>query len=414
MESAVRQLELDELGETDGPSTVRACEVTALRQTRHGRVVARSEKMHAIIALIERVAPSRCNVLVTGETGTGKELAVGLLHDASPRRNEALVVVNCGAIPENLVESELFGHVRGAFTGAVATRRGHVAEAEGGTLFLDEIGELPLSMQVKLLRLLQQREYTPVGESRTHKADVRVVAATHRNLAAEVAAGRFREDLYHRLNVIHVRLPSLRERPEDIAPLAHAFLRSAADRLGRNDVTGFAPGVLETLTAYKWPGNVRALENALERAVVLAPGHRIELQDLPEEVRGTPSVLPPVSAAPRMRHSAPVRRSCMPTPDTDTDLDAPTSRAALAAPRVPMLSVVARHAEAPAAPALPVATLGSGHGAQIDLRAAVEAFENDLISRALASTHSNKQRAANMLGLKRTTLIEMMKRKGIA
>jgi len=350
----------------------RLAQVTAVRQTSRGRLVARSARMMAVIALIERVAPSQCTVLVTGESGTGKELAVALLHDKSPRGSHELVAVNCGAIPENLVESELFGHAKGAFTGAVNARRGLVAAAEGGTLFLDEVGELPLSMQVKLLRLLQGREYTPVGESRPVKANVRIVAATHRDLAADVASGRFREDLFHRLNVIHVRLPALRDRPEDVIPLAHAFLRVAAERVGRPDVTSFAPGVLEHLAASPWPGNVRALENAIERAVVMAEEHRVELTGLPEELQ------PLVVAVPAAVEELP-----------------PTM-----------------------APVAPPAYIASGRnddgveGTQ-SLRSAVEAFENDLIRRALSKTSFNKQRAANILGLKRTTLIEMMKRKGI-
>ena len=348
-----------ELLEDDG-----GCQVTAVRQTSRGRLVARSPKMLAVIALLERVAPSMCTVLVTGESGTGKELAVGLLHDASPRSQHELVAVNCGAIPENLLESELFGHARGAFTGATNARRGLVAAAEGGTLFLDEIGELPLAMQVKFLRLLQSREYTPVGESKPVKANVRIVAATHRDLAADVVAGRFREDLFHRLNVIHVRLPALRERPEDVVPLAHAFLRVAGERVGRTDVTGFAPGVLEILAASPWPGNVRALENAIERAVVLANDRHVEIEGLPEELQ-------PVAPAP---------------------------------PVVPLA--------APVAAAPYVARVIEIEEGITNLRGAVEAFENDLIMKALTKTSFNKQQAANILGLKRTTLIEMMKRKG--
>ncbi len=352
----------------------RLAQVTAVRQTSRGRLVARSARMLAVIALIERVASSHCTVLVTGESGTGKELAVALLHDKSTRSGRELVAVNCGAIPENLVESELFGHAKGAFTGAVSARRGLVAAAEGGTLFLDEVGELPLSMQVKLLRLLQAREYTPVGESRPMKANVRIVAATHRDLAADVASGRFREDLYHRLNVIHVRLPALRDRPEDIIPLAHAFLRVAAERVGRPDVTAFAPGVLDHLATSPWPGNVRALENAIERAVVLAEEHRVELAGLPEELQ------PP--AAP-----VPVAVAVAPLPPT-------------LAPRPPPTYIASGRND-------------DGAEGEQSLRSAVEAFENNLIVRALNRTSFNKQRAANLLGLKRTTLIEMMKRKGI-
>ncbi len=353
----------------------RLAQVTAVRQTSRGRLVARSPRMLAVIALIERVASSQCTVLVTGESGTGKELAVALLHDKSPRNGRELVAVNCGAIPENLVESELFGHAKGAFTGAVSQRRGLVAAAEGGTLFLDEVGELPLSMQVKLLRLLQAREYTPVGESRAVKANVRIVAATHRDLAADVASGRFREDLYHRLNVIHVRLPALRDRSEDVIPLAHAFLRVAAERVGRPDVTAFAPGVLEHLAANPWPGNVRALENAIERAVVLAEEHRVEMSGLPEEIQ-------PIVAAETL-----VPAALDELPETIGPLPPP---AYIASGRN-----------------------DDGAAGQQSLRSAVEAFENDLIRRALTKTSFNKQQAANILGLKRTTLIEMMKRKGL-
>ncbi|HSO32663.1 MAG TPA: sigma-54 dependent transcriptional regulator [Labilithrix sp.] len=357
--------------DTPATESQRLAQVTAVRQTSRGRLVARSPKMLAVISLIERVAPSSCTVLVTGESGTGKELAVALLHDKSTRSQHDLVAVNCGAIPENLVESELFGHARGAFTGAATARRGLVAAAEGGTLFLDEVGELPLSMQVKLLRLLQAREYTPVGESRPLKANVRIVAATHRDLAADVVSGRFREDLYHRLNVIHVRLPALRDRSEDVIPLAHAFLRIAAERVGRPDVTAFAPGVLDHLASIPWPGNVRALENAIERAVVLAEEHRVEMSGLPEELQ---PVAPPLTLLPEAPQPAP----------------------------------------AEVAPPTYIASGRNDDGAsgQQTLRSAVEAFENDLIMRALTKTSFNKQRAANILGLKRTTLIEMMKRKG--
>ncbi len=187
-----------------------------LRPTSRGKIIGQHPTIKRVLETIDRVAGSMCTVLVTGESGTGKELVVAALHDASTRRTGPMITINCGAIPVDLVESELFGHVKGAFTGAQATRRGHVARADGGTLFLDEIGELPMSAQVKLLRVLQQREYTPVGDSKAVKCDVRIVAATNRDLKAEVAAGRFREDLYFRLNVVSLRLPALRDRPGDI------------------------------------------------------------------------------------------------------------------------------------------------------------------------------------------------------
>ncbi|MBV9946029.1 MAG: sigma-54-dependent Fis family transcriptional regulator, partial [Myxococcales bacterium] len=256
-----------------------------LRPTSRGKIIGHNPAMKRVLETIQRVASSACTVLVTGESGTGKELVVAALHDASPRTGKPLVTVNCGAIPENLIESELFGHARGAFTGAHATRQGHVAAAEGGTLFLDEVGELPLQVQVKLLRLLQQREYSMVGDSKVIKSDVRIVAATNRDLEAEVNARRFREDLFYRLNVIHIELPALRDRPEDIEPLAKHFLNSCVARTGRFDVVGFSPEALGVLRAHAWPGNVRSLENTIERAVLLTAGPHVGVEDLPERVR---------------------------------------------------------------------------------------------------------------------------------
>jgi two-component system response regulator HydG len=220
-------------------------------------------------------------VLLTGETGTGKEVFARFIHDESARAGKALVPVNCGAIPEALLESELFGHVRGAFTGAVAARRGRVAAAHGGTLFLDEIGELPLSLQVKLLRVLQERTYEPVGSTEPVPADFRLVAATNRDLAADVAAGRFREDLYYRLNVVHVEMPPLRARGGDVMALAEHFLaRFAAEN--HKAIGGFSDRARTRLRAYRWPGNVRELENAIERAVVMCEAERIDDTHLPQ------------------------------------------------------------------------------------------------------------------------------------
>jgi DNA-binding NtrC family response regulator len=346
-----------------------------VRATSRGPLISAHPMMRAALDVLDRVAGASCTVLVTGESGTGKELAVAALHDASPRAKKPLVAVNCGAIAENLVESELFGHVRGAFTGANVARQGLVAVAEGGTLFLDEVGELPLSMQVKLLRLLQQREYTPVGESRSVKADVRIVAATNRNLAREVEAGRFREDLYYRLNVIHVRLPTLRERREDIPLLAHHFLRSAAERDGRTDVMDFSAEATARLVACDWPGNVRELENVVERAVLLSPGATVT-EDC---IIGTYGSRAP-SRAPSM-----------------------TPVVIALSPRLPE---DLRDREEVVGDIL-------GSAGAIDLRAKVDAYENTLIRDALARHGNNKTKAAQSLGLHRTTLVEMLKRKRI-
>ena len=234
-----------------------------VRSTSRGQIVSEHETLQNVLALVDRIASSSCTVLVTGESGTGKELVVAALHDASPRTSAPLVTINCGAIPENLLETELFGHAKGSFTGAHVARAGRVAAAEGGTLFLDEVGELPLQLQVKILRLLQQREYSPVGDARVVKCDVRIVAATNRDLDEEVARGRFREDLFYRLNVIHLHLPALRERAGDIPHLAEHFRKLHAERSGRADIVGFSPEALELLRASDWPGNIRALENAI-------------------------------------------------------------------------------------------------------------------------------------------------------
>jgi DNA-binding NtrC family response regulator len=310
-------------------------------------VIARSPAVLDIYRLIDRVADSHCTVLVTGDSGTGKELIARAVHEASSRASAPMVAVNCGAIPEALLESELFGHMRGSFTGAHANKVGRIAAAEGGTLFLDEVGELPLALQVKLLRVLQSYEYSPVGDTRTHKADVRIVAATNINLEEAVASGLFREDLYYRLNVIHVHLPPLRERPEDVEALAEHFLATAAKRAGKEGRT-ISPLAMDMLRAWSWPGNVRELENTIERAVILASGECIEPRDLPARVCGLGT-------------------------------------------------------ERRAGPAL--------QDGGTDLRAAVEAFENNLIRQALEKTNWNKNQAARLLGLNRTTLVEMLKRK---
>ena len=310
-------------------------------------VIGASDAMVDVYGMVDRVADTQCTVLVTGESGTGKELVARAVHNASPRASHPFVAVNCGAIPEALLESELFGHMRGAFTGAVANKIGRVGAAQGGTLFLDEVGELPLSLQVKLLRLLQSYEYSPVGESKTLKADIRIVAATNIDLEEAVAAGKFREDLYYRLNVIHLQLPPLRERKEDLALLIDWFVGKTSSRIGR---TGeLSNGAIDAMMAWHWPGNVRELENTIERALLLCRDGIIEARDLPGKMSG-------LSRSDRS------------------------------------------------------ATVNFPDGG-VDLRNAVNAFENNLIRQALERTGWNKNQAARLLGINRTTLVEMLKRK---
>ncbi|HEY8156878.1 MAG TPA: sigma-54 dependent transcriptional regulator [Myxococcota bacterium] len=246
-------------------------------------IVAASEPMIEVLEVMERAAGFKATVLLTGESGTGKEVLARAIHAQSPRRSEAFVAVNCAAIPEALLESELFGHAKGAFTGADRARRGLFLEADGGTLFLDEVGELPTPLQAKLLRVLQEEEVRPLGDSKSRRVDVRVLAATARNLEAEVAAGRFREDLFYRLNVVRLAVPPLRERPKDIPLLVDHFLAHFRDTLGK-PVRGISDEALERLVAYPWPGNVRELENVIERAIILASADRIGLSELPQNV----------------------------------------------------------------------------------------------------------------------------------
>ena len=233
-------------------------------------IVGRSKAIQQVIRTAEMVAKSKSTVLVTGETGTGKEMVARAIHFHSPQREMPLVKVNCAAIPENLLESELFGHVRGAFTGALSSKKGKFALADGGSIFLDEIGTMAPPLQSKLLRVLQEREFEPLGSERSQKVDVRVIAATNRDLRQMVADGKFQEDLYYRLNVIPVHIPPLRERREDVPLLVDHFIRKHAQRAGKR-IEGLEPGVLNALQAADWPGNVRELENTVERAVVLSP-----------------------------------------------------------------------------------------------------------------------------------------------
>ena len=265
------------------------------KETRHRNLVGSSRAMQQLYDMVARVADTRTNVLIQGESGTGKELVARAIHDQSERREQAFVAVNCGAIPENLLESELFGHVKGAFTGAVQNKAGLFETAHRGTLFLDEIGELPAALQVKLLRVLQDKAVRRVGGTSDHQVDVRIVAATNRRLEDEVASGRFREDLYYRLNVIQIGLPPLRERTEDIPLLVQHFVERYAAEVGK-PVRGFSDAALARLASHPFPGNVRELENLVERAVALCTSETIGPESLP------PSVLEPAAkgAAPKL------------------------------------------------------------------------------------------------------------------
>lgn len=270
LESKVRSLE-SELAAESPPVDLESSEL----QTQHALEIA------------FKAAETPANILILGPSGTGKSVLAREIHRRSAQRTAAFVTVSCPSLSRELLESDLFGHVKGSFTGAVADTMGKVAAADGGTLFLDEIGEMPLEIQPKLLRLLQEREYERVGEPKARRANVRVVAATNRNLAEDVKAGRFREDLFYRLNVISVLLPGLRDRPADLARFAESYRKFFAARLGKK-VTGFTPAVLNAFAGYSWPGNLRELRNVVERAVILCSGEQIDLCDLPEELGSKP------------------------------------------------------------------------------------------------------------------------------
>ena len=326
------------------------------------RCVGSSQAMRNLHGLIERVARHDSNVLVLGESGTGKELVAHSLHDQSPRRRKPFVALNCGAIPAELLESELFGHEKGAFTGAVAMRKGRFELAEGGTLFLDEIGDMSMPMQVKLLRVLQERSYERVGSNRTQRCDVRIIAATHRNLEQAIADGRFREDLYYRLSVFPLDVPPLRERSEDLPELIEEFsLRFEQRGLGR---TRFSDSARAALAAYAWPGNVRELGNLVERMTILYAGGSVRAGDLP----------------PRYRSAA-------------LDIDACAA------------------AKSPGVSRTEASMLLSEEG--IDLKEHLATIETALIQQALGRSGGVVAQAAKLLHLQRTTLVEKLRKYGL-
>jgi DNA-binding NtrC family response regulator len=314
-------------------------------------VIGEHPAMRLVLDRVDQIADTDASVLIRGETGTGKEVVARLIHGASQRRGGPFVAVNVSAIPEPLAESDLFGHVRGAFTGADKPRTGRFVAAQGGTLFLDEIGDMPRGVQAKLLRALQEREVTPVGASEPVPIDVRVVAATHRDLEGMIAEGSFREDLFYRLDVVPIEIPPLRERRQDIPALAEHFRAEVNAREGR-DVPGFALDVMHRLGAYDWPGNVRELENLVERLVVVAANRMVGLEDLPAHLR---------------MHVVDFDRATLDLPE-----------------------------------------------AGVDLRIFLHQLEERLIAQALERTGGNKNRAAELLGLNRTTLVEKLRRRNVA
>jgi len=313
-------------------------------------IVGKSEPLQRVLAMVEKIADTESTVLVTGESGTGKELIARALHYNSRRSERPLVTVNCGAIPEQLLESELFGHVRGAFTSADAAREGRFTAAQHGSIFLDEIGDMSPNLQVKLLRVLQEKTFEPVGSSETQHADVRVIAATNQDLPRLIEEKRFREDLYYRLNVLPLEVPPLRERRDDI-PLLVRYFMQRANRERREPVESVSEEALEALCRHPWPGNVRELENTLQRMVLLDGDGKLGVDDLPPQVAQPPPVTVPT------------------------------------APRLP--------------------------DAGLSFRDAVEDLEADLILQALERTHWNKNRAAQLLGLNRTTLEGKIRKKGL-
>ena len=340
-----------------------------------------------------RIAPSDATVLLTGETGTGKEVFARYLHTLSQRSKKGFVPVNCGAIPEALLESELFGHVRGAFTGATNNRRGRVALAEGGTLFLDEIGEMPLSLQVKLLRLLQERTYEPVGSAESVTASFRLIAATNRNLAEEVEAGRFRRDLYYRLMVCPLHLPPLRDRRADVGPLFAHFWNV------RGETRPVESGVMRVLEAHPWPGNVRELENLVERISVCTEGPTIRVGDLPTDLRPTGAL--PIELRPSVPETSREGTIELPQPVTT----APETGAML-----PAMPAVVEN-ESFVTPPLEWANNTANISLPIDLPSFLRSIEESYITAALEKAQGNKKAAADLLGLQRTTLVEKLRRR---
>jgi sigma-54 specific flagellar transcriptional regulator A len=349
-----------------------------------------SAAIREVNALLRQVAAHDSTVLILGESGTGKEVAARAIHDLSPRRNRPFVAVNCGAIPSELLESELFGHEKGSFTGALATRKGRFEIAEGGTLFLDEIGDMSPSMQVKLLRVLQERVFERVGNHVPIRCNVRIVAATHRNLEESISRGTFREDLFHRLNVFPLDMPPLRQRVEDLPLLVRELVaQNVSDGRGR---VHLAPRTLAALTLHAWTGNVRELGNLIERLSIITAGRTVDVEDLPLKYR------PPESW---------VWEEPQPVADDDaTDLAEEDTIALLETGTIAA-------AQASPAPADVPNSLTSLPEAGLDLRAHLASIERALVQQALERAHGTVAHAARLLNLRRTTLVEKLRKLGI-
>ena len=365
-------------------------------------IIGQSTSLAEVFKVLGKVAPTDSTVLVTGESGTGKELLVRALHANSRRADKPFVPINCGAIPKELLESELFGHEKGAFTHAIRSRQGRFEMADGGTIFLDEIGEMELSLQVKILRVLQEKEIERVGGTGCKKVDVRIVAATNRDLEVEVAAGRFREDLYYRLNVIPLHLPPLRQRGNDVLLLARYFLNHFCTKKARDPML-LDETTRRILAAYNWPGNVRELENFMERLSILVDGDTVCMDDLPRKILdqvGDVSLLPPVE------EDAP---ACEPEaePLAEPTADDGVEQTPAPAPQVEAAIPVA------ASGAFVWPNLGVLTAQGQNLKDFLDAVESRLIDEALAKAEGVKNQAAELLGIKRTTLIEKLKKRSM-
>lgn len=324
-------------------------------------IIGRSPELCSVLELVAKTAPSDSNILIQGESGTGKELIASAIHRLSSRAGNRLFAINCGAIPENLLESELFGHERGAFTGADRKRQGYFELARGGTVFLDEIGDMPLALQAKLLRVLQEKKYLPLGGTETKTADVRIIAATNSDLAKEIGTGgRFRLDLYYRLNVLPIYIPALRERPADVNDLLRHFLQIYNNSYKVTSPCHFNQQTIDILLSYRWPGNIRQLQNLVERLILTSGGGELYPHHLPAEFHCNESIDPTVQ----------------PTP----------------------ISRVGAYAFKPG----------------FKLNEHVRQIENDLISEALRTTGNNRNRAAKILGINRTTLVERIKKRQLS